>query len=148
MKIITSKYTIWALALITFALCFFPMQSGRITDGEACTMVIEGVNFTEFSAPSIVILFAPLIVLAILYGCQSRQAKELELMILIIGNSICFVHGANAARAWLLEIDAVIYGMTNIALFVYPVAFALLCFIAVIKNTTDMEVSNEKARVS
>ena len=111
-------------------------------------MVIEGVNFTEFSAPSIVILFAPLIVLAILYGCQSRQAKEVELILLLIGNSICFVHGANVARTWLLEIDAAIYGMTNIALLVYPVAFALLCFIAVIKNTTDMEVSNEKARVS
>ena len=148
MKIITSKYTIWALALITFALCFFPMQSARITDGEACTMVIEGVNFTEFSAPSIVILFAPLIVLAILYGCQSRQAKEVELILLLTGNSICFVHGANAARTWLLEIDATIYGMTNIALLLYPMAFILLCFIAIIKNTTDKEVSNEKARVS
>ena len=104
-------------------------------------MVIEGVNFTEFSAPSIVILFAPLIVLAILYGCQSRQAKEVELILLLIGNSICFVHGANAARAWLLEIDAVIYGMTNIALFVYPVAFALLCIVAIVKNTTDKEAS-------
>ena len=148
MKIITSKYTICAWALITFALCFFPMQSGRLTEGEAYTAVIEGVGFTEFSAPSIVILIAPLIVLAILYGCQSRQAKEVELILLLIGNSICFVHGANAARAWLLEIDAVIYGMTNIALFVYPVAFALLCFIAIIKNTTDKEVSNEKARIS
>ena len=111
-------------------------------------MVIEGINFTEFSAPSVLIPIAPLIVFAILYGCQSRQAKEVELILLLIGNSISFVHGAIAARTWLLEIDATIYGMTNIALFVYPVAFALLCFIAVIKNTTDKEVSNEKARVS
>ena len=148
MKIITSKYTIAALALIMFALCFFPMQSGRITDGEACTVVIEGINFTEFSAPSIVMLIAPFLVLTILYGCQSRQAKELVLILLLIGNNICFVHGANAARTWLLEIDATIYGMTNIALLLYPMAFALLCFIAIIKNTTDKEVSNEKARVS
>lgn len=148
MKIITSKYTIWVLILITLSLCFFPMQSGRITEGEACTMILKGYNFVEFSAPSIVILIAPLLILVILYGCQSRQAKELQLILLLIGNSICFVHGANAARAWLLEIDATIYGMTNIALFLYPLAFALLCFIAIIKNITDKEVSNEKARIS
>ena len=124
------------------------MQSGRLTEGEAYTAVIEGVGFTEFSAPSIVILIAPLIVLAILYGCQSRQAKELELILLLIGNSICFIHGVNAARTWLLEIDAIIYGMTNIALFLYPLVFIVLCFIAIIKNATDKEDSNETARIS
>ena len=111
-------------------------------------MIIKGYNFMEFSAPSILIPIAPLVVLVILYGCQSRQAKELELLLLLIGNTACFAHGANATRAWLLEIDAAIYGMTNIALFVYPVAFILLCFIAIIKNATDKEVSNEKARIS
>ena len=141
MRVITSKYTVWLLALITFVLCFFPMQSGRITDGEACTMIIKGYNFTEFSAPSVVILIAPFLVLTILYGYQSRQAKELELMLLLIGNGICFVHGANAARAWLLEIDATIYGMTNIALLLYPVAFLLLYIVAIVKNTTDKEAS-------
>ena len=102
-------------------------------------MVIEGVNFAEFSAPSIVILIAPLVVLAILYGCQSRQAKEVELILLLMGNSICFIHGANAARAWLLEIDAEIYGITNIALWLYPTVFTLLCFIALINNTAGKE---------
>ena len=141
MKILTLKYTIVALAIITLALCFFPMQSGRITNGEACTMILKGYNFTEFSAPSIVILIAPLLVPAILYGCQSSGVKELELILLMIGNSIWFVHGANAARTWLLEIDAAIYGMTNIALYLYPVAFALLCIVAIVKNTTDKEAS-------
>lgn len=108
-------------------------------------MIIKGYNFMEFSAPSILIPIAPLIVLAILYGCQSRQAKEVELILLLIGNSICFIHGANAARTWLLDINAAIYGMTNVALFLYPMAFALLCFIAIIKNTTDKEDSNETA---
>ena len=111
-------------------------------------MIIKGYNFTEFSVPSVVILIAPLIVLSILYGCQSKQAKELELILLLIGNSICFVHGAKAARTWLLEIDATIYGMTNIALLLYPMAFVLLCFIAIIKNATDKESSNERARIS
>lgn len=120
----------------------------RLTEGEAYTAVIKGVGFTELSAPSIVILIAPLVVLAILYGCQSKQAKELELILLLIGNSICFVHGANAARTWLLEIDAAIYRMTNIALFLYPVVFIALCFIAIIKNATDKEDSNETARIS
>lgn len=108
-------------------------------------MIIKGYNFVEFSAPSIVILIAPLLIPVILYGCQSRQAKELELILLLIGNSICFIHGANAARTWLLDINAVTYGMTNVALFLYPMVFALLCFIAIIKNTTDKEDSNETA---
>ena len=124
---------------MTFVLRFFPMQSGRITEGEACTMIIKGYNFMEFSAPSIVILIAPLLIPAILYGCQSTQTRELEIIFLLIGNSICFVHGSNAARTWLFEIDAAIYGKTNIALFLYPVVFALICFIAIIKNANSNE---------
>lgn len=44
MKINKSKYMILALSLMCFSLCFFPMQSGRFTDGEACMMVINGYN--------------------------------------------------------------------------------------------------------
>ena len=137
MKVITSKYTIWILALMTFALCFFSVQSGRLTDDvKPHTIIIDGMSLMEFSAPSAIVTIAPFLVLAILYGCQSRQAKELELILLIIGNSICFIHGANAARAWLLEIDAAIYGVSNISLLLYPFMFVLLCFIAILKNAT------------
>ena len=113
------------------------MQSGRIRDGEAYKAVIEGINFIEFSALSVVILIAPFLVPTILYGCQSRQAKELELILLLVGNIICFVHGTNAARNWLLEIEATIYGMANISLFLYPVTFLFQCTIAIIKNKID-----------
>ena len=133
MKIGTLKYAVVALAFIGFALCFFPMMSGRLDDGEACTAVLSGVNFAEFSAVGIVILIAPLLVPVILFGCQSRWAKELELILLLTGNVICFVRGANAARAWLLEIGAV-YEKMNIALLLYPVIFALLCFLAIVGN--------------
>ena len=102
-------------------------------------MILKGYNFVEFSALSIVILIAPLLIPVILYGCQSRQAKELELILLLIGNSICFAHGANAARTWLLEIDATIYGGPNIALLLYPIVFVLLCVVAIIKNNIYKE---------
>lgn len=105
-------------------------------------MILKGYNFTEFSAPSIVILIAPLLVLAILYGCQSKHAKELELILLMIGNSICFIHGANVARAWLLDIGATIYGRTSLAIMLYPMIFILLCFVAIIKNADVKEKSN------
>ena len=134
MNIIKSKYTILALSFMCFVLGFFPMQSGEITDGEACTMVIHGYNFMEFSAPSIVILIAPLLVPTILFGCQCKQAKELELILLVIVNSICFLHGANAARGWLLDIGATIYGNPTPAIILYPMIFILLCFAAIIKN--------------
>jgi hypothetical protein len=118
------------------------MQSGRLMDGEFCMMVIHGYNFVEFSALSIVILIAPLLVPVILYGCQSKQAKELEIILLMIGNSICFVHGAVAARLWLLDIGATIYGKTNPAIILYPMLFILLCFEAIIKNKDDKEKAN------
>ena len=102
-------------------------------------MILKGYNYTDFSAPSIVIFFAPFLVPAILYGCQSRRSKELELILLLLGNSICFVHGANAARSWLIEIGATIYGMPNVAVFLYVVVFSLLCFVAIIKNAMNKE---------
>ena len=134
---------ILALSLICFSLCFFPMQSGRLTDGESCMMVIHGYNFVEFSALSIVILIAPLLVPAILYGCWSKQAKELEIILLMIGNSICFIYGVIASRSWLLDIGATIYGKTSPAIILYPMLFILLCFVAIIKNKDDKESAND-----
>lgn len=143
MKFIKSKYTIIALSLVCFALCWFPMLNGKLTDGEACTVVIKGFNFMEFSAPSIVIIVAPLLVLCILFGCQSKQAKELELILLIILNSVCFLHGVITARAWLLDISATRNGNINPAIILYPMVFILLCIVAIIKNKDNKEMAND-----
>ena len=97
-------------------------------------MIINGTGLAEFSAPSIVIIIAPLLVPTILYGCQSERVKELEFILLMIGNCICFAHGVNAARTWLLEIDANIIGMVNYGLPLYPLMFVFLCFAAIIQN--------------
>lgn len=92
---------------------------------------------------SIVILIAPLLVPVILYGCQSKQAKELEILLLTIGNSICFVYGAVAARLWLFDIGAMIYGKTSPAIILCPILFILLCFEAIIKNKDGKERAND-----
>lgn len=106
-------------------------------------MVIKGFNFMEFSAPSIVIIVAPLLVLCILFGCQSKQAKELELILLIILNSVCFLHGVITARAWLLDISATRNGNINPAIILYPMVFILLCIVAIIKNKDNKEMAND-----
>ena len=141
MKIITSKYMVIILTLITLTLCFFPIQGGRLTDGEACTMVIRGFNFMEFTPLGITVLIAPLLVPIILYGCQSKGLKELELT-LLIGNCASFINGINITRDWLLEMDASMYGMIKPTMLLYPIAFVLLCGVAIVKNIYDDRIYN------
>lgn len=137
MDIIKSKYTVNVLSLISTAMCLFPMLSGKIATGEAYTSVIRGYNLLEFSAWGITAIISPWLVPLILYGCQSRAAKELELMALMIGNIVCYVHSVNNVRIWLYDIGASVVEM-KAAMFLYPINFILLCITAIIKNASDM----------
>ena len=133
MGIIKSKYTVIALSVIATAICVFPMLSGKITTGEAYTSVIRGYNLMEFSAWGITAIISPWLVPLILYGCQSRSAKELELMALMIGNIVCYIHSVHNAWIWLHDIGASAVAM-KAAMFLYPIVFILLCITAIIQN--------------
>lgn len=133
MGIIKSKYTIIMLSAISTVMCLFPMLSAEITGGEAYTSVIHGYNLLEFSTCGIVSIIAPALVTAILYGCQSKAAKELELIVLAVGNLICYVHSVHNAWMWLFEIGASAFEV-KVALFLYPLIFLMLCIMAIIQN--------------
>ena len=135
MKIIKSKYTIPVLSLISIALCFFPILSAKITTGEVYTSVICGYNLLEFSAVGLVILIAPILVPTIMHGCQTKEIKEISLEILLLGNSICYTHSVHKAWQWLHEIEASLFEI-KATLFLYPIAFAVLCFVAIYKNAS------------
>ena len=135
MKIIKLKYTVTILSLISIALCFFPILSAKITTGEAYTSVIYGYNLLEFSPTGIVILIAPILVPMIMFGCQAKATKELILEILLLGNSICYTHSVHKAWQWLHEIEASVFEI-RATLFLYPITFAVLCFLAIYKNSS------------
>lgn len=133
MNFIKSKYSIIALAVVSVSLCFFPILSAKITEGEAYTCVIRGYNLLEFSAFGIVVLIAPVLVPIILYRCQSKAAKELELMVLLLGNSICYTHSGHNVWRWLNEIG-VTFIEVKAAMVLYPITFITLCIVAIIQN--------------
>ena len=133
MNFIKSKYTVITLVVLSIALCFFPVLSAEITTGEAYTSVIRGYNLLEFSAFGIVFLIAPMLVPTILYGCQSRAAKELELIALLLGSNVCYAHSIHNAWRWLNEIGAALIEV-KMSMLLYPIAFIALCIVAIIQN--------------
>ena len=96
------KYTIILMSVITtIILCALPIMSTYLSDGESCTMFIRGYNLMEFSAWGSIPLFASLLIPVIIFGYQTKSAKEAELLLLLIGNIVCYVHGFNVSQAWL-----------------------------------------------
>lgn len=93
------------LAILSFLLCLVPVVSVYLGGTESGTFVIRGFNLMEFSAWGVVPVIAPLLIPVILLGHQSKAAQEIELMALLVGNTVAYVHGFNAARAWIDEID-------------------------------------------
>ena len=86
------------------AMCLLPIMSVHLSDGESCTLFIRGYNLMEFSAWGCVPLLANLLIPVILFGCQKDAAKEKELIILFVGNTVCYINSVNAAREWLYAV--------------------------------------------
>ena len=92
------------LAVLSFLMCLLPIVSVYSGGTESGTFIIRGFNLTEFSALGVIPMIAPLLIPIILLGHQSKAAKEIELMALLVGNTVAYVHGFNATRAWIDEI--------------------------------------------
>lgn len=117
------------LSLIAFAISFFPFMSAHSGDEESGTLIVRGFNLMEFSALGVIPILAPLVIPVILYGNQSKAAKERGLILLLLGNMLCYVHSFNAAKEWLENVgDSLIsYYPTTI---IYPVCFILVLILA------------------
>lgn len=83
------------------ALNAMPIMSVSCLDGEACELMVRGYNLMEFSAWGTIPIFTAVFVLAILFSCQSKDAKQVELILLLVANCVCYVTSIMAARAWL-----------------------------------------------
>ena len=110
------KCVVTAASLAAFALCILPLMSVRTGGPESGVLVVRGYNLMEFSAWGCVPVLAPLLLPFILYGGQPDAMRRGELLMLAVGNAVCYVHGFNAARAW-LSVDY------HFGMVLYPLAF-------------------------
>ena len=73
------------------ALNAMPIMSVSCLDGEACELMVRGYNLMEFSAWGTIPIFTAVFVLAILFSCQSKAAKQAELLLLLAVNCVCYI---------------------------------------------------------
>ena len=102
-RLLNSLFSIACIAVSIMHI--LPVMSIYLSDGESCTLMVRGYNLMEFSALAVIPIIAPLFIIVILLGYQSKSAQELELLILTAVNMICYVHGVNAAKEWLYSLD-------------------------------------------
>ena len=127
------KTLIFCASIATTALCALPLMSTHLSGGESCTMVIRGFNLMEFSARGCVPLFAALLIPMILFGCQSKTSKEAELLLLVVINLTCFVHGINASHEWIHSLNGSLLTYYS-GMMIYPCAFIATWVLAWICN--------------
>lgn len=125
-----------------------PVMSTYLSDGESCTLMIRGYNLMEFSALAVIPMIAPLFIIVILLGYQSKSAQEIELLFLTAVNMICYVHGVNAAKDWLYSLDGSLLEYYP-GMLLLPLAFCLVvgCSVLTLRltalTTGTMEYASE-----
>lgn len=125
-----------------------PVMSTYLSDGESCTLMVRGYNPMEFSALAVIPMMAPIFIIVILFGHQSKSAQEIELLFLAAVNMICYVHGVNAAKEWLYSLDGSLLEYYP-GMILLPFAFCLVvgCSVLTLRLTTlttgTMEYASE-----
>ena len=126
MKFSKSKLIICILSFVAFLLCFFPLMSVYVDGKENTVLTACGFNLMECSALGVVPLIAPLLVPIILYGHQNKASKERCLIVLLVGNLICYVDSFNATKEWFGTVGSEMISYYPMAV-IYPV-----CFVAIL----------------
>ena len=119
------------LTLATVALNTLPILSVHCGGSESCTLMVRGYNLLEFSSWAAIPVFSTILVLAILFSFQKKSAKNVELILLLAVNAVCYAESLRAARAWLDGISNVPanchYGM-----FAFPIGIVMIVFYAML----------------
>ncbi len=88
------------LSLAFVALNALPIFSAHCGGNESCTLMVRGYNLLEFSVWGILPKSTVMLVLTILFSCQSKAAKNAELLLLLTVNLVCYAESFKAARCW------------------------------------------------
>ncbi len=132
------KYTLIAASIAASAMSALPLLSVYSGGTESGTFIIRGFNLMEFCAWGVVPMIAPLLISVILFGHQSKAAQEIKLITLLVGNTVAYVHGFNATRAWISEIGGRITAY-HPGMIILPIA--LIVVLAIAKVFTSFQNS-------
>ena len=113
------------------ALNAMPIMSVSCVDGEACELMIRGYNLMEFSPWGAIPIFTTVFVLAILFSCQRKAAKQAELLLLLAANCVCYVTSVMAARAWLESVSSS-FIFTHFGMITFPLGTMALILSAIV----------------
>ena len=108
------------LAIVAMvALNAMPIMSVSCLDGETCELMVRGYNLMEFSPWATIPVFTAVFIIAILFSCQSKAAKQAELLLLLAVDCVCYVTSVMEARAWLDSVSS-IFVFTHYGMFLFP----------------------------
>lgn len=123
------------LLLFSFLL---PIMSVEASVGESCVISVRGINLMTFSAWGVVPLIMPLIVISAVWMCRKILFCEWVTVLSFAVNSVCYVHGCNAARSWLQTIGDSLLTF-HPALILLPIGYGILVGAAVFWLRTERE---------
>lgn len=142
------QFLVSTTCIATSLMHILPVMSTYLSDGESCTLMVRGYNLMEFTSLSFIPMIAPLFIIVILFGHQSKSAQEIELLLLTTVNMVCYVHGVNAAKEWLYSLDGSLLEYYP-GMLLLPFAFCLVvgCSVLTLRLTTlttgTMEYASE-----
>ena len=108
-----------------------PIMSAYSGGSESCMLMVRGFNLVEFSPWGILPVSSIILVLGILFSCQSKAAKNAELLLLLAVNLVCYAESFKGARAW-FESVAVSPIICHVGMFLFPIGVSALIISAII----------------
>ena len=122
---------LFPIVIAMAALNAMPIMSVSCMDGEASELMVRGYNLMEFSAWGTIPVFTAVFVLAILFSCQSKAAKQAELILFLVANCVCYVTSIMAARVWLESVSSS-FIFTHFGMITFPLGTMALILSAMI----------------
>ena len=129
------------LSLAFVALNAFPIFSVHCGGSESCTLMVRGYNLLEFSFWAALPVFTVVIILGILFSFQKKSAKNVELLLLLLANAVCYMESMKAARAWLEGISNAPVN-SHFGMVAFPLGIMAIIFYAILYVNNFINFSN------
>ena len=104
----SSKNIIPLLIVGMLGLNALPIMSAYSGGGESGMLMVRGFNLVEFSVWGILPISTVMLVLTILFSCQSKSAKNAELLLLLTVNLVCYAESFKAATKMKISTNPII----------------------------------------
>lgn len=127
----SSKNIIPLLIVGMLGLNILPIMSAYSGGSESGMLMVRGFNLVEFSPWGILPVSSIILVLGILFSCQSKGAKNAELLLLLAVNLVCYAQSFKAARVWFESIAASPI-VCHFGMIMFPLGSAALIILAII----------------